>query len=706
MVRARWSEARRGGLEAIAIAIAAGVLVGLAAATDWYDSLRERTFDAMLAALVRPPPVEAVIVDIDREALALIGPWPWSRAQLAELIERISAAGPRAVGLDMVLAGPDERSPAALARKLKELTGEDVAARATGPLEDGDQRLAAALGRGKVVLGAVIDPEEQGERIRASPVLLRGRIDIEAIWHGAGAIGATPVLARAAVGHGVVALAGDGDGIVRRVPLLAAAGSQLLASLPAEVIRAGAGASPVVVNGLPGEIVIAGRALPIDADATLRLVPPAEASPRQVVAAGAALTDAEALKPVAGRLVLVGGSAPELGAPRSVAFGRLASSVSLHAAGLDQLLAGLAPARPASVGSGERIAIALAVLAGALAGLGLRPLRAVAAGLVLAVAWSAGAGLALAGALVLVDPIAVPAGLLLALTGAAMLAASRVALRERQIRRRFEQHLAPEIVARIVAEPGLLKLGGELREVTALFSDIGGFTAMTERSEPRALVAVLDRYFEGLTQIVVEHGGLVDKIVGDGLRAIFNAPFDLADHPRRAIECAAAMIAFADRFRLEGDPLALGFGRTRIGLETGPAIVGDVGGGRKLDYTAHGNAINAAARLEALNKEVGTRVCIGAGTAARLPAGRLRPLGEVTIRGQSAPLAIFDLWPAAMEAGERQAYLTVLAGADAEPAAAIAALERFAAGDAAVERLSERLRSQSLATRPPATGAT
>ena len=117
------------------------------------------------------------------------------------------------------------------------------------------------------------------------------------------------------------------------------------------------------------------------------------------------------------------------------------------------------------------------------------------------------------------------------------------------MRRRFEQHLAPEVVSRLVAQPELLRLEGEMREITAVFTDIEGFTAMTERVDPRTLVALLDRYFDGLTRIVIDHGGMVEKIVGDGLHAIFNAPIDLADHPRRAVDCAMAIRDFGERFR-------------------------------------------------------------------------------------------------------------------------------------------------------------
>ncbi len=193
---------------------------------------------------------------------------------------------------------------------------------------------------------------------------------------------------------------------------------------------------------------------------------------------------------------------------------------------------------------------------------------------------------------------------------------------ERRMRQRFAQRLAPAVVDRIVADPALLKLDGSHREITVLFTDIEDFTALTERTEPRQLIAVLDRYLEAVTRAVVVHGGMVDKIVGDSVHAIFNAPIDLADHPRKAVECAAAILDAARTIGEMPEIRALGLGRTRIGIETGRAVVGDVGGVGRLDYTAHGDVINMAARLEAMNKQLGTSVLVGPGLLAALPACR------------------------------------------------------------------------------------
>lgn len=156
-----------------------------------------------------------------------------------------------------------------------------------------------------------------------------------------------------------------------------------------------------------------------------------------------------------------------------------------------------------------------------------------------------------------------------------------------------------------------MKLQGERRIITALFTDIEGFTAMTERLQPEALIDVLDAYFADVSAIVIRHGGMIDKIVGDAVHAFFNAPFDLDDHPAKALDCAFEIVAFTEVFRTRPEIASHALGRTRIGIETGPVVLGDVGRGSKLDYTAHGSAVNTAARLEALNARFSTAICSG-----------------------------------------------------------------------------------------------
>jgi adenylate cyclase len=678
-----------------AILVGAGML--LAGRSDYAEQRRERNFDWMLTWLEPQQSAEIVVVDIDMRTLAAKGPWPWGRDRIASLMEAIASAKPRAIGVDTLIAGPDQHSPAALARRLADATGKDDIAQLAGTLADADQRLAVALAGAPTTLGVALSPVPTGDRAPPTPLLVSGRVPVDDFWQAEGVIAPVQPLADAAAGLGMLLLPGDSDGKVRRVPLLAVVGDRLWPSLAVEVVRSYGGASALLLAADAGRLDIAGRAVPIGADGMLRLIPLRhDLWADRTLSALDVLDLPEARQRLAGRLVLIGGSAPELGGLRAAASSPLVPSVMLHAAAAEQILTGRAPIRNRATEVAEVAAAAAACLLATWLAHGMSPLigSVVTAGL--AILWVAGASLLLWQQR-LVDPFLVPAIIVTCFTVAGFLSAAASKRREAALRRRFEQHLAPEVVARLVAQPELLRLEGEMREITALFTDIEGFTAMTERVDPRTLVGLLDRYFDGLTQIVIEHRGMVEKIVGDGLHAIFNAPLDLADHPQRAVDCAIAIRDFGERFRGDTEAAAAGFGRTRIGLETGVAVVGDVGGGRKLDYTAHGDAMNMASRLESANKELGSSICIGPVTAARLPNRSLRPLGRIEVRGRSAPSEVFDPWPDALDKSQRKTYLKAVTLADKDPLAAAENLDRLAMltpHDPVPTRLAARLRAQ------------
>jgi adenylate cyclase len=180
---------------------------------------------------------------------------------------------------------------------------------------------------------------------------------------------------------------------------------------------------------------------------------------------------------------------------------------------------------------------------------------------------------------------------------------------------------------------------------------------MTHRAGPEQLVAVLDEYIEGMTAIVMKHGGMVDKIVGDSVHAFFNAPLDLEHHAQRAVDCAEEMRIWSKAFQAHGEPSRIGFGRSRIGIETGMAVVGDIGIRSKLDYTAHGDSINSAARLEALNKVFGSTICVGPVAASQCVSTQFRPLGVASLRGLDVPVEVCEPWPQGTSAPWRERYL-------------------------------------------------
>jgi adenylate cyclase len=318
-------------------------------------------------------------------------------------------------------------------------------------------------------------------------------------------------------------------------------------------------------------------------------------------------------------------------------------SVQIHAEALDQILTGQIPIRRSWMKSAEAATtLAIGTLA-IFAVIVLSPSLATAVVVALCLMlFAIGVGLSTK-FLWLIDPIAPLAAVLFAAQSTALAQFGIVHRQRVAIERRFAQHLSPQAVQRIVDNPGELKLEGETRTITAVFTDIEGFTALTERLGPEAVVALLDRYIDTVADIVVAHGGMVDKIVGDAVHAYFNAPLDLPDHAVKAVECALRIVAATEKLRCEPDIQPSQLGRTRIGIETGPAVLGDVGRGTKRDYTAYGRPPNLASRLQEINKKFGSSIALGPGTVTAL-SGKipLRHLGHVKLSGIDEEIEIFE----------------------------------------------------------------
>jgi len=667
------------GLAALVALVAAALLMP----QRWRETLRENGLDRVLmldsllrqADEVRPPPA-VVIVDIDRRSLERLGAWPLPRAVIARLIEAIAAAKPRVLVVDVLFADADTRSPAGLARRLGEMTGRRDVAELADTLPDGDSLMAAAMKQAPVVLGFVLDPRP-ADALPHVPFLLRGRPSLEGIWEAPGATGPVRGVAEAAAGLGALALPGDADGIVRRAPLLVSVGGALRPGLALEGARAARNGNAYLLQSVPALVRTADLELPLPRDGFLRLVATRSGPRAHRKVSAIDLLDA-GLEPgmLSGAIVLVGSSAPEAGGLRQTVTDPLTPSVDIQADAVAQLLQGRMPrVVPAA---GEIALMAGLGLAAVALGCLLSPLAGVPLTLVLiGLTWTGSALLSLWSDRLL-DPLTPTFGALAVFGVAALSSYASTRRREARVRRRFEQHLAPAVVRRIVEQPHLLKLGGERRELTALFTDIESFTAMTHSADPARLVALLDEYVEGLSAIMIRHGAMVDKIVGDGVNAFFNAPFDLDRHVAHAIDCAVEIREWTAAFRRRSPAVDLGLGRTRIGIETGEAIVGDVGLHAKLDYTAYGDVVNTAARLEAANKELGSLICIGPVAASRLEAAALRPLGTILVRGREDRLTVFEPWPADLGPELRARYLAAFALIAAQPAQAAAQFDALA----------------------------
>lgn len=634
----RWTSA----LQALGGAVLAVGAVGLA----WLvipersvERWREAATDRLLVQSAAPSG-QVVVVDIDEASLDAVGPWPWPRTRLAELLGRIANGVPRVVGVDIVLAGEDRYAPR---RLIEGLVPTDAAVQnLLAVLPDTDADLGAAVSAAPTVLAALFsdrpanpDPAAPAATLASVPVLMTGTMPKLAPWAAAGAITPLASIAGKTAGIGIASLAGDYDGLVRQAPLMGAADAAIVPGLAAEVLRHSQAASAFILDGTRSLLSIGDYSVPLTPDLGMRLRPSLPQSwSARTVSAATVLAGAVPTSRFEGKIVLVGGSAPSLGALRATAATPLAPSVQIQADAVETLLSRQIPYRPGWALPLEIVAfIALAAI-GALTGALLGAATAGSITLAAAGLWAGGGLMALATRSLVIDPVTPALGAIVAVMAAGLVSAVMQRRLAASIRRRFEQHLAPAVVARIVDRPDIVRFKGERREITALFTDIEGFTSLTDRLEAMTLIALLDDYFAGVVEAVVKNGGMVDKIVGDAVHALFNAPVELEDHPRQALAAARDILAFTNAFMDSEPARRAGLGRTRIGLETGEAVIGDVGKGTKVDYTAHGSAVNTAARLEALNKQFGTSICVGPILRACLADVAFRPLGAVDVCGR------------------------------------------------------------------------
>ena len=251
----------------------------------------------------------------------------------------------------------------------------------------------------------------------------------------------------------------------------------------------------------------------------------------------------------------------------------------------------------------------------------------------------------------------------------------------------LSRYFSPQIASRLASASGEGNgMEVQWRDVATIFTDITSFTSLVETAAPDVLGELLNEYVGGMTDVVFSHEGTVAKIIGDAIQVLFNAPGDQPDYATRAVACAHSLDSWAQAFKLRWKERGVNFGTTRIGAHAGPALVGNFGGSRFFDYTAYGDTINTAARLEAANKHLGTRICVSATIATGAENFRGRPVGDIVLRGRSEPLRTYepladDVFAAPATAQYSEAFAKLESG-DATAMPAFAALVGLHADDA------------------------
>ncbi len=663
----------KGGL----LATLAAALLVLLDPGGWLAAFELRTVDARHRGHAGPSASteRIVILEIGEGTLAQLAPiygrWPWPRSVHAEVVDYLAQDGAVAIGFDLLLAERadrrvvDARAVDTLAALAAAADVPEVRAELGAQIEAlrpqrGDAELAAAAAvAGNVFAAAVLAgaPAAPGDAAQGGD------------WPGPGVPLAAPnpdalhahallpyaELAQAARALGHINVLPDADGVYRRfaplawwrdaeraLPALGVAIAAHVRGVPLADLRRSDGALKIGDLALP--LLADGSALiPYRGDAMYRRIP------YEQVLASKDLRAAGKPAPLApgsfdGRIVLISALAAGIADLRATPFSPVTPGILLHANVIDGLLAGRTLRATGAVGAALMVlgACLLAVAATAR----LRPAAGLALLLALAgahalVCWNA---YAQGWMLPLVPPVA---GLALAWGGGLLLRVLASERERRWLRDAFGHYLAPTVLEQLLRAPAGLRLGGERREMSVLFSDIAGFTGMSERLPPEAVGRLLNAYLERMTACVLETLGTLDKFVGDAVMAEWNAPLAQPDHAARACECALRMLAEVDRadapWRADAADLDI-----RIGINSGEMLVGNMGSPQVFDYTVLGNEVNTAARLEPLNKACGTRILVSEATRRGAEQARpghyaFRALGRVRLKGRAQPLAIHQL---------------------------------------------------------------
>ncbi len=570
---------------ALLAAVLAAAFV-LAAALLAIRPLENLSRDLMVSALspfTAPASTkDIVLVTVTEDTLAKF-PYrsPIDRGFLAALVEKIDAANPRAIGIDILFD------------------------QATEPAKDAALANALANAKAPVVIAAA--DEFDGLNARQAAYLF-----------------AFASSAR----RGLAALETDSrDGVVRR----------RFAGRPS-----GQAWQPALA---PALAAAAGRAEDRSGGAMV-YYRTGQASPHQFAAFPA---HAASLLPpswFAGKFVLIGVDLPiedRHATPFALLNGATAGSLpglAIHAHALAQIVA---QDRIGEIPWPVALALAL-IAAGACGWACYRPGPVIAKPLItiaMLTGWASAAALAFANWAVLA-PVAAP---MLAIASAGTLAGflgwRRDSAERRFLQTAFSKYVSPEVVRDIVADPSHLRLGGEKRQVTCVFTDLEGFTTLSESLPPEQLARLLNDYLDAMCNLFVEHGATIDKVIGDAVVGFFGAPSRQDDQAERAVALALAIDELSEKFRATHLKQGIRLGITRVGVHDGSAIVGNFGGERFFDYTAIGDTVNTAARLEGANKYLGTRICVSE-TVAKAAPQMFRPSGILTVKGKSTGVATFE----------------------------------------------------------------
>jgi len=613
------------------------------------------------------PGNEVVIAAIDEKSLNAYGRWPWPRTRMAELLTSLKDNDAAIVAFDIVFPYEDESSGISAIRSLKRQFKADARVYSTlKTLEkkaDNDANLVAALRDSETAIlgyyfflskGEIDFQGGQGDGggyfTNSAFNMVRPIDDTEIepdYMTAAGAKENLSAIAEAAHNYGFFNIVPDDDGVVRWAPLAIKYDDTLYPHLSLSAVRAYLGGTPLILNVAAygvDSIQTGGLTIPTNehGNLTINYRGPGKTFPHySIVDIIGGAVPKENLK---GKIVLVGATATGIYDMRATPFSATFPGVEVHANIIDNILHSDYISRPDWVMAFDTLVILLTGILLSVAIPRMRPVYATLLAVALILVFITVNGAIFNYWRIWTAEVYPVFSMVLVSSAVTTFQFMTEEKKKRELRGAFSQYVSPALVNELIKNPERLTLGGEERRITVLFSDIRGFTTISEGLKPAELVKLINGYLTPMTDLVMKNAGTIDKYMGDAIMAFWNAPLDQPDHPRIACRTALDMLKKLAEMKDVWESFGIKKFDIGIGLSTGKAIVGNMGSSMRFDYTVMGDTINLGSRLEGLNKEYGTHIIVPKYTCLDVrDEFALRELDYVRVKGKDHPIQIFEL---------------------------------------------------------------
>ncbi len=624
---------------------------------DIYQLLQPRVYQSL--------PVK--IIDIDDKSLKKIGQWPWSRTVISQLITNLRNAGATTIGFDVVFAEADKTSLQNILPLWKNILSESELKDLQNKLANVptyDEAMAKVIKDNKVVLGfSFIQQTNDIQPVIKSGISISGSSPENTLLNYPGAVKNLDLFEQVAAGNGSFNIIPEIDSIVRRLPLVYYAKGHYYPSLVLELLRVMQGGSnviiktqqisadkPIIIESVRvGDIVI-----PTDEEGNL-LVYYTREIPQRTISAWKVLENKLAANELAGNTVLVGTSAAGLKDQRPTPLNPFSPGIEIQTNALEQVLTNTYLYRPDWL-TGLEITVMTVVglflirlmsRFGSISGVVITSLFNIT---VVIISWYAFKYYHW-----LVDPV-YPAITILTLYFVALLLNYFKSESERKyVRNAFSHYISPALVEKLVQNTEVLKLGGEMRDMSVLFCDIRGFTSISEQLDAGHLTQFINQFLTSMTQVILNEKGTIDKYIGDCIMALWSAPLEDHDHAINACTAALKMLEALDLFNAQQKLIAQQEQRphievhTGIGINSGICCVGNMGSNMRFDYSVLGDNVNLASRLEGQSKNYGVDIIISEYTLASMIAldqeqkFAILELDVIRVKGKLHPVRIYTV---------------------------------------------------------------